>query len=450
MRFGEIRYARTGDHHIAFCEVDGGDRGGVGTSDDGSGRGHEIVMVSGAYWPLESFATAPPDVERLIRGLAGLGRLILFDRRGVALSDPVTDWDRSLLDQWADDLAAVITEAGCERPTVFSWNAHPIAPACAVRRPDLVGRLVLFNPFPAWTAADMAWVGEWEESMRRIGAGEAPEPAHQAMPARARDPEFNAWNLAAGRVGASPSQAERLGRKAFTDPYPDFGAVQAPTLVITRRPDGYVVPAEFHQRPARQIPGAELVELPPGDATAVGVGIDDLLAEISRFVTGEVRLPAPDRQLTAILFTDLVGSTRRAVTAGDAGWRALLDRHDEISRAAVTRRGGEVVKTTGDGILALLPSATAAVDAARALRSALAGDDLEVRSGIHVGEVDRRGDDVSGIAVNTAARIMARAGAGQILASALVTQVGGVAPETVLGPTALAGIDAPVEVHVVG
>ena len=117
-----------------------------------------------------------------------------------------------------------------------------------------------------------------------------------------------------------------------------------------------------------EIPGAEHAALGTGDMYPFGVGVDDVLAEISRYVTGDVRLPAPERQVAVILFTDLVGSTRRAAATGDAAWKRLLDRHDEVNRTAVSRRGGEVVKTTGDGILAVLPSATAAIDAARAIR----------------------------------------------------------------------------------
>ena len=123
--------------------------------------------------------------------------------------------------------------------------------------------------------------------------------------------------------------------------------------------------------------------------------MDDLIVEISQYLTGEVRLPAPERQIAVILFTDLVGSTYRAESAGDAAWKRLLDRHDEVNRTAVNRRGGEVIKTTGDGVLALLPSATAAIEAAQTIRTQLRDEDLEVRIGIHLGEIDRRGNDMS-------------------------------------------------------
>lgn len=151
-----------------------------------------------------------------------------------------------------------------------------------------------------------------------------------------------------------------------------------------------------------------------------GLGVDDILAEVSRFLAGEARLPAPERQLAAILFTDLVDSTRQADAVGDAAWKFLLDRHDAVTRSEVDRSGGQVVKMTGDGALALLPSATGAIAAAQRLRDRLTDEQLHVRIGIHVGEADRRGEDVSGLAVNTAARVMSCAAAGQILATSTV------------------------------
>ena len=138
----EIRYARAGEHHIAYREYVGDPVSGV-----------EIVMVNGMFFPMESLPD-DPIAHRLLEGLAGLGRLIVFDRRGIALSDPVTDWETPLCEQWADDLAAVITTAGCEQPAVFSWHSDAVARTCSVRHPDLIGRLVLFNPGAGFTEDD--------------------------------------------------------------------------------------------------------------------------------------------------------------------------------------------------------------------------------------------------------------------------------------------------------
>lgn len=297
------------------------------------------------------------------------------------------------------------------------------------------------------TKADTDWTREYI-AYRNRNLGDQ-ETSDNGMPGRRDDPEFQEWLRSCGRAGASPAQAARIADKVLRDPYPDHGAVRVPTLVITRPASDDVIPGEFYQRAAHDIPDAELVVLPPGDGMAVGAGVDDLLAEISRYLTGEVHLPSPERQLAAILFTDLVGSTRRAVTSGDAAWKRLLDHHDAISRLEVARRGGEVIKTTGDGILALLPSATAAIEAARAIRAGLAEDHLQVRIGIHLGEIDRRGDDVSGLAVNIAARIMASAEPDQILTSAVVSHTTDAATFTNLGPRTIKDIDGTWELHVV-
>jgi class 3 adenylate cyclase len=148
--------------------------------------------------------------------------------------------------------------------------------------------------------------------------------------------------------------------------------------------------------------------------------VDALMAEVFRFVTGEHHLPAPGRFLAAVLYSDLVASTDRTTSLGDARWRRVLDRHDEIAWACVGRRGGTVIKTTGDGVLAILPSATNALRVARELRGALLEQDLEVRVGIHVADIDRRGDDISGVGVVIAARILNLAAPGEILVSTSV------------------------------
>ncbi len=438
MGFGEIRYAQADEVHIAFREL-------AGTAD----RDHEIVMVNGGFWPMDALPD-DPIANRLLEGLAGLGRLIVFDRRGVALSDPVSDWDTPLREQWAEDLAAVIVAAECDRPTVFSWHPYGVARTCAVSHPELIGQLVLWNPAAPVVADDMEWVTDFVEGNRRVIAGErSGGPNAAANPGRMNDPVFRAWNDAAGRAGASPSQAARLSNKTFADRPVDNTKVATPTLVITRRPTDYLVPEEFLGRTAQQIPDAQHVPLPAGDPFPFGYGVDDLIVEISRYLTGKARLPAPDRQIAVILFTDLVGSTRRAESAGDAAWKALLDRHDDVNQSAVNRRGGEVIKTTGDGILALLPSATAAVEAAQTIRTQLRDERLEVRIGIHLGEIDRRGEDVSGLAVNIAARIMASAEPGEILVSGVVAQTTDAASFRALGSRALKDVEGTREIFAI-
>lgn len=429
MERSEIRYAITGEHHIAYRELVG----------DSSGS-HDVVMVTGANFPMDSLE-GDPLANRMVEGLASLGRLVMFDRRGIGLSDPIVDWDAGLREQYEDDLLAVMDAAGLESPTIFCFNGMGVAPGFAIRWPDRVGRLVLWNPAAPIGPEDEVWVAEYVAKVKDVLDGPAFNPL--MWPNRWHDPAFRAWHDAAGRAGASPTSAARQLDAINTQLPIDPSRVVAPTLVITRWPPvmPWSIPEEYTIRAARLIPNATLVQLPAGDQWPFGVGVDDVLEEISRFVTGRVQLPDPDRYLSAILFTDLIDSTRRATAEGDAQWKELLDRHDQIGRDVVHRCGGEVIKATGDGVLALLPSATAALDAARGIRSQLADADLPVRIGIHVGEIDRRGDDVSGIAVNIAARIMSEAAAGQILVSEFTKQLARSAPLERIGERTLKGID---------
>jgi len=429
VRQGEIAYAKAGEHHIAFREYVG----------DGVG-GHEVVMVSGANFPMDSLLD-DPIATRLLEGLAGLGRLVVFDRRGIALSDPVTDWETPIREQWADDLAAVIVASGCDRPTVFSWESSAVARDCSLRYPELIGRLVLCNPRASYTEDDADLRDALAEHLAQVRAGLAPKEGDLANPGRGNDSAYRSWNDAAGRAGASPRLAEQMQDKRLSDPPFDNSQVRVPTLVITRTPGTSAGADEFIRRTARQIPAAEHAELGRGDFFPIGSGVDDILAVISQYVTGEVRIPAPERHLAVIVFTDVVGSTRLAISSGDDAWKRLLDQHDTTSRFEVTRRGGEVIKTTGDGILALMPSATAAICAARAIRAELEADGLQVRTGIHIGEVDRRGDDVSGVAVNMTARIMSTAHADEIVVSDVVTRMTDAVAFQPLGPTALKDFD---------
>ncbi len=193
---------------------------------------------------------------------------------------------------------------------------------------------------------------------------------------------------------------------------------------------------------ASHTPDATVVELDGADYFPFLGDVDAIIAELGDFVVGERRLPPPQRIIAALMFTDLVASTERASLLGDSQWKSVLDRHDRSVRAAVGSCGGTVVKTTGDGVLALLPSAGAAMRAAERIRDTLAADGLAVRIGIHVGDIDRRGDDISGVGVHIAARAMASANSGQIVvtASVLAAVTGQAATFETLGARILKGV----------
>ena len=406
----EVRYATRDGVHVAFRVLDGP-------------ADVDLVMVSAFNFPFEMLPEDPVGA-RLLEGLSSIGRLAVFDRRGVGLSDPIVDWERPLVDQWSDDLRAVIEAAGFSRPVIFGWDIVGVARRFAIRFPDACDRLILLTPVPSPSRHGDEWHDEFWQSMRQLTAGDG-DLVGRSFPTRSRDPEFRTWLDRAGRAGASPASAARMIEANYEQlravPI-EHHLVRVPTLVLTR-PRNVTRPPGVVQRVADAIEGAQLVELPGDDDLAIGSDVDALVAEIARFVTGEVKVPPPSRTLCAVLFTDLVSSTERAAALGDERWKAVLNRHDDVARTAVGRRAGRVVKTTGDGVLAVLPTASAALDAAAQIRRSLEHEGLEVRIGIHVAEVEGRGDDIAGLGVHVAARIMSAAAPGEILVSTTIPAI---------------------------
>ncbi|HWS94223.1 MAG TPA: adenylate/guanylate cyclase domain-containing protein [Mycobacterium sp.] len=392
----DVAFARAGEAHVAYRVI-------------GEGGRVDVVVVAGALFPFE-LLVEDRVASRFIAGLAALGRVLVFDKRGVGLSDPMTDWSRSAQEQWAEDLVTVIEAAGLERPVVVSWEPHGVARLAASARPDLFAAMVLVNP--AWATRSLL------ELMRANAGRPLPNRTIEelAFPSRINDDEFVAWLARAGRSGASPASAARIWehvlnyQPALTPP-----GIATRTLVLhnrdSRQPEAEVLAV------AEEIAGATFVQVAGADVYPVAGDVDLLITEIAEFVTGGPSGLTPLRYLAAVLFTDLVDSTVRAVDEGDAHWRALLDVHDRTVQQAVRDHGGRVVKYTGDGVLALMPSATGALDTAESIRHRLAEQGLRIRAGIHVGDVDVRGDDVSGFAVNVAARIMNHADADETLVS---------------------------------
>jgi class 3 adenylate cyclase len=404
-RTSEVRYARVDDAHVAYRVVAG----------DGSETGDVVWLMAGTL-SMEALFEDPVG-ERLLDGLAGIGRLVVFDRRGIGLSDPPVDWQAPVSSRWSDDVEAVIEAARLSRPTLVcsarSWKA---AVVYCDRHPRDVAAIAMFEPFPVRTDQDF---------VRAQIAGELDSLA-LFCPSRVDEPGFREWWRRAGRVGASPTVAARAYGEEDDGEIREIEQaalrITVPTLVL-RRPAHALSPDPSSDPIMSLVPGALRVDLPGEDLVIYGGEADALLAEVSNFVTGEYRLPAPERVLAAVFFSDLVASTERATALGDAHWKRLLDHHDEVARSCIGRRGGAIIKIDGDGILALFPSATNAVRAAQELRAALLQHELQLRVGIHVGEVDRRGDDVSGIAVVVAARVMAQARQGEVLVSEAVPPV---------------------------
>jgi class 3 adenylate cyclase len=401
---------------------------GVLDADPSVGGARDVVMVSIGLIPLELFEEEPGFV-RLLDGLRALGRLIVFDRRGLGQSDPIVDWDRGVVDQWTEDLAAVVEASGAREMVLVAWDGFGVGSRYAAMHPGRVSALVLYEPV---VVADDEW-GSWSarriERMRANVSGEV-DILDQVAPSRSDDREFRDWYARAGRLGASPATASRIWESVMSA-HPREALLEqvvAPTLVLHRR-DNQFATEHVVGLAGERIPHATVVELEGRDHFPFVGDVDALVAEIAAFVVGERRLPPPRRLLGAVLFTDLVGSTRQASSLGDDEWKAVLDRHDATIRAIVGRAGGSVIKTTGDGVLALLPSAASGLRVGSAIRRDLHAEGLDTRIGVHVGDLDRRGDDVSGLAVNIASRAMSKAGAGDIVVTSTV--VGAVAGQPI-------------------
>jgi pimeloyl-ACP methyl ester carboxylesterase/class 3 adenylate cyclase len=407
----DVEYARTGDGaHVAYRMLHTDVEGVDGT----------IIMVSGGLIPMEVFEDEP-GMTRLLDGLRALGRVVVFDRRGVGLADPILDWNQSVLDQWAEDLAAVVDAVGVRDVVVVSWDGYGVATRFAARHPDRLRMLVLHHPFMIPGDRWDDWVAGRRNLMRQNVDGIADHFIEQIAPSRASDASFRDWYARAGRVGASPTTAAQIWGSVFNTPPSEqlLDQVKAPTLVLHRRDCTYATSDEV-QLAASRIEGATLVELDGADHFPFLGDVDAVLAEIGEFVVGERRLPPPERIIAAVMFTDLVASTERAAALGDARWKSVLARHDQAVRAAIGASGGDVINPTGDGVLALLPSAGAAIRVAQRIRDSLTTDGLAVRIGIHVGDVDRRGDDISGLGVHIAARVMKCAAADEVIVTSSV------------------------------
>jgi class 3 adenylate cyclase len=262
-------------------------------------------------------------------------------------------------------------------------------------------------------------------------------------PSRAGDERFRRWLGKMVRAGASPKAAQKLVRAMLeVDVRPVLPLIQAPTLVLHRR-DAQLIPIGHGRYLADHIPGANLVELSGVDSTLFWEAPEVALDQIEAFLTGVHRTAQPTRILATVLFTDIVDATGRASRLGDRRWRELLEVHDELARRLVEEFAGQLVKTTGDGILATFDGPGRGIRCAAALRDELGGIGLQIRAGLHTGEVELRDGDVGGIAVHLAARVMAAAGSGEILVSRTVRDlvVGSDIAVEDHGPHALRGIE---------
>ncbi|MHB8463731.1 MAG: adenylate/guanylate cyclase domain-containing protein [Acidimicrobiales bacterium] len=389
----------------------------------------DLLMLEADFIPTDAWEEQPL-LAHAIRRLASFSRLIRCDRRGIGCSDPITPADPPTLEQWMDDALTVLDAAGSECPSVMATNdAGVLAILLAATHPDRVRSLVLVNSYArGLSAPDYPW--GWPEDVASKMADDTVEPSDDigwgldfVAPSMAGDEEFRRWWDRSGNRGASPATARALLDVYLRSDVRDIlSVVAAPTLVVHRTGDASTS-VENGRYLAEHIPGARLVELAGSDDFFWVGDADAVLNEIEEFLTGNRRPSARERVLATVLFTDIVESTARATQLGDARWRRLLDQHDRVCLQHIEQHRGQLVNTTGDGVLATFDGPARAIRCALGLRDALGALGLEIRAGLHTGEVDLRDHGVGGIAVHLAARVQAKAAPHEILVSRTVTDL---------------------------
>jgi class 3 adenylate cyclase len=372
----------------------------------------------------------PPYASFLGR-LASFSRLIMFDRGGTGASDPVSDETLPSWERWADEARAVLDAVASERAAVLgATESGPTAMLFAAIHPDRTQALILGN-----TTARFLNDTDYPWGLSRADLDGAVEVLEQTWgtedlaefgnPDAARDPAFRRWWARQSRLALSPSEASAHFRWVQSmDVREVLASIRVPTLVLHREEFKWVT-ADHGRYLADRIPDARFVLVPGADGALTSEPTAEILQHIEEHLTGHRREVEPDRSLAAVLFTDIVGSTERAAATGDRDWRNLLESHDVVARTIVDAHQGRLIRMTGDGMLATFDGPGRAIRCASALRDALRPLGLEIRAGLHTGEIELRGADIAGIGVHIAARVLEHAAPGQLLTSAAVPMLVG-------------------------
>jgi class 3 adenylate cyclase len=411
------RYASCGDVDIAYQVF------GDGPID--------LLVLPGPLIPIDC-VDLEPSMYRFHRRLASFCRVIRFDQRGIGLSSRVPSLDMIGPESWAKDAIAVMNAVGCERATIFAPGFTSLAGlVLAADHPERVNSLVIANGAARTLRAPDYPIGsEIDTTDPYTTVGIEPDAVEQGFdmlgiiaPSVARDDAFRSWWDMAGNRAASPSMARAFIKKIReADVRDTLERITVPTLILHRDNQGFS-PVEHAHYLAERIAGSRFVEL-PGEDVLYWVGdTAPMLDEIEEFITGVRGVSEAERLLTTIVFTDIVGSTERAALLGDDRWRDLLDNHDTIVRHELQRFGGREVNTAGDGFVATFSSPSAALACADEIVDAVRVLNIEVRVGIHAGEVEVRGTDVAGMAVHIGARVTALAGPSEVLVSSTVRDI---------------------------
>jgi class 3 adenylate cyclase len=403
------RYAKSGDTNIAYV-----------THGDGP---LDLIWVPTWISQCEHLFEEPSIAAAFDR-IASFARVIVFDRRGSGLSDPMLG--APTLEEQMDDVLAVMAAAGSERAAVVgSLEGGPMAALFAATHPDRTQALVLYATFARATWApdyDWAWPAEERDENSALLAGHWGEGlvAGGVAPSRQDDPDFMEWAGRLERLAASPATIKRiLGLIGEFDVRHVLPSIRVPTLVAHRKDDPFIK-IQHSRYLAEHIPGARYLELEGSDNLFAVGDTEAFVGEVEEFLTGTRHEREPDRMLATVLFTDICSSTERAAQLGDARWRDLLERHDSLFRRALERHRGREIKRTGDGFLATFDGPARAIRCAGSIAEGVRQLGIEIRSGLHTGECEVMNGDVGGLAVHIGARVMGAAGPGEVLVSSTV------------------------------
>jgi class 3 adenylate cyclase len=410
MRIPDTLYAMAGDAAIAYQVY-------------GSGE-HRVAGVPATVSNVELWWEWSP-YHNWFERWGSFATVVAFDKRGTGCSERVEV--PPTLEQQMEDFTVVLDAVGWERATIHA-HSEGGAVAClfAATYPERTERLILQGCFARWVRApdyqigfDRSTYDSFAAAMARQWGTRETLTVALLAPSQVGDEAYLRWTMRFERQSLTPRDLLAASAlNADIDVRGVLPAIRVPTLVVHARQDR-LVPVEHGRYLAAKIPGATLSEY-DGDHHPMLVGVDESMDAIEAFVAGSVRRPAGDRVLATILFTDISGSTERAATLGDHNWRGLLDRHDEVLRAALQRHGGIEVRTTGDGMLSMFDSPAGAVRCALDMIEAARATGLHIRAGVHTGEIERRGEDIAGIAVHIGARVATLASPGEVLVSGAV------------------------------
>ena len=355
-----------------------------------------------------------PSTQGWIEAMTSLGRLIFFDQPGTGASDPVTAGAPPMLEQWADSITAVLDDLGSSEAVLVASNAA-FAPAAlfAATHPSRTTALVVLDGYADADGTRLVR-DEIKGAIAMWGSGELQHLVNPDMP---WNEEVRAAWARLERLAVSPRTLDLVGPlMSELDVRAVLPTVRVRTLVIQHSDSPFVPPAKGKYI-AEHMPDAKYVEVPGRNWHHIVEPWRDSFREIAEFLTGEQADVADDRVLATVLFTDIVDSTRRAAEMGDRDWHALLDAHDAVVRSQLARFRGREVNTSGDGFLAMFDGPQRAIRCAMSIRDAVQALGVQVRAGLHTGECEIRGDDISGIAVHIGARVSALAGPNDILVS---------------------------------